>query len=135
MRMKPLIVEVAIILTAVAGYVAKHPDAPGQGSLRPLTASAAADLPAGLAEPVSIAMPVRQKAEADGAWVVPQAAVMHIRDSDYVIVRESAHGFRRIAIQGRPLGPDRYAITGGLPRGLPVVTDSGVLFDRLAGQG
>ena len=133
--MKPLIIEVAIILSAVAGYVAEHPQA-GRGGVAPLAAAEPAGFTADSAvSPPSAAMPERQVAAAGGAWVVPRSAVMHIRDCDYVIVKDGVHSYRRVVIQGRPLGSDRYAITRGLPQGLPVVTDSGVLFDQLASQG
>jgi hypothetical protein len=131
MRMKPIIVELAIILTAVAGYVAKHPE-PASNSAAEVQAAAA--VPGGAGERVRTAMP-ESGADAGGAWLVPQAAVMHIGDSDYVIVKDGVHGYRRVAVQGHALGADRYAITGGLPQGLPIVTDSGLLFDQLAQAG
>lgn len=69
------------------------------------------------------------------AWVVPKTAVIHIRDTDYVIVKDDDRHYRRVAVQGHPLEPDQYAITGGLSQPTPVVTDGGLLVNELVGEG
>jgi len=68
------------------------------------------------------------------AWVVPKTAIVHIRDTDYVIVKDEDGHFRRVAVQGGPLGADRYAITGGLTNAVPVVSDGGVLLNELVNE-
>ena len=69
------------------------------------------------------------------AWVVPKAAVIHIRDTDYVIVKNREGHYTRVAVQGHPLEPDQYAITGGLAQPEPIVTDGGLLINELAKEG
>jgi len=69
------------------------------------------------------------------AWVVPKSAVIHIRDTDYVIVKDQAGHYTRVAVQGHPLEPDQYAITGGLAQPESIVTDGGLLVNELAKEG
>jgi Cu(I)/Ag(I) efflux system membrane fusion protein len=69
------------------------------------------------------------------AWVVPKTAVIHIRDKDYVIVKDDDKHFRRVAVQGHPLPLDQYAITGGLAQAVPVVSDGGLLVNELVNEG
>jgi Cu(I)/Ag(I) efflux system membrane fusion protein len=67
------------------------------------------------------------------ALVVPKSAVIHIRDSDYVIVPQRDKQFRRVAVRGHSIAADRYAITGGLDPQLPVVTDGALLLNETTG--
>lgn len=69
------------------------------------------------------------------AWVVPKSAVIHIRDTDYVIVKDERGHYQRMAVQGHPLEPGQYAITGGLSQAVPIVTDGGLLINELVGEG
>jgi Cu(I)/Ag(I) efflux system membrane fusion protein len=69
------------------------------------------------------------------AWVVPKSAVIHIRDTDYVIVKGEDSQYHRVAVQGHPFQTDQYAITGGLNRSTQIVTDGGLLINELAKEG
>ncbi len=64
------------------------------------------------------------------AWLVPKSAVIHIRDTDYVIVKAEDGHYKRMAVQGHPLEPDQYAITGGLTQPIPIVTDGAPAAER-----
>jgi Cu(I)/Ag(I) efflux system membrane fusion protein len=68
------------------------------------------------------------------ASVVPRTAVIHIRDSDYVIVQDNAKQYRRVAVKGHPIGSSQYAITGGLSVPVPVVTDGALLLNEMVGE-
>lgn len=67
------------------------------------------------------------------AWVVPQTAVVHIGDADYVLVRESEQRFRRKQVHGFASSPTDFAITDGLDTGTSIVTDGGVLLNQALG--
>jgi Cu(I)/Ag(I) efflux system membrane fusion protein len=67
------------------------------------------------------------------AWVVPRTAVLRIHDQDYVFLQEGERRYRRIAVQGQVLEPDRYAITSGLTHAQPVVVDGAVLLNQALG--
>jgi len=69
------------------------------------------------------------------AWVVPKSAIIHIRDTDYVIVKGDGGHYKRLAVQGHPLGVDQYAITSGLDQATPVITDGGLLINELVNEG
>ena len=69
------------------------------------------------------------------AWVVPKSAVIHIRDTDYVIVKGDDGHYKRMAVQGHPLEPDQYAITGGLTQPIPIVTDGALLLNETVNEG
>jgi Cu(I)/Ag(I) efflux system membrane fusion protein len=68
------------------------------------------------------------------ALIVPKSAVIHIRDSDYVIVPQSGRQFRRVAVRGHSIAADRYAITGGLDANVQVVTDGTLLLNEMTGE-
>jgi Cu(I)/Ag(I) efflux system membrane fusion protein len=74
------------------------------------------------------------KVGAREALVVPRAAVIHIRDTDYVIVKDDDKHYRRVAVQGHPLEPGQYAITGGLTQSVQIVTDGGLLVNELVDE-
>jgi Cu(I)/Ag(I) efflux system membrane fusion protein len=68
------------------------------------------------------------------ALIVPKSAVIHIRDSDYVIVPAGGKEYRRVAVRGHSIAVDRYAITGGgLDPQRPVVTDGTLLLNESTG--
>jgi len=69
------------------------------------------------------------------AWVVPKTAIIHIRDTDYVIVKGDDGHYKRMAVQGHPLETDQYAITGGLVQAVPIVTNGGLLVNELVKEG
>jgi len=69
------------------------------------------------------------------ATIVPRSAVIHIRDSDYVIVKDPQKGFQRVAIRGRAISTDEYVIVQGWPApgtgaGSPIVSDGGLLLNE-----
>lgn len=68
------------------------------------------------------------------ALIVPKSAVIHIRDSDYVIVGANGRQpYRRVLVRGHSLGTERYAITSGLEAKVPVVTDGTLLLNETSG--
>jgi len=69
------------------------------------------------------------------ALIVPRGAVIHLRDSDFVIVQEQGQHYRRIAIQGHALGTEEFAIFAGLEAGRAVVSDGALLLNEtLSGE-
>lgn len=44
------------------------------------------------------------------AMIVPRTAVIHIRDSDYVVLKDPQKGFQRVAVRGHEINKDEYAI-------------------------
>ncbi|MDP3621165.1 MAG: efflux RND transporter periplasmic adaptor subunit [Polynucleobacter sp.] len=67
------------------------------------------------------------------ALVVPQSAIVRIREMRYAIVRVSPDTFRRLPVKGYDLDGKRFAITDGVSPGLMVLTDGAVLLnDRFA---
>jgi membrane fusion protein, copper/silver efflux system len=67
------------------------------------------------------------------AVVVPQSAIVRIREMRYAIVRVAPDTFRRLPVKGYDLDGKRFAITDGLGPGLMVLTDGAVLLnDRFA---
>jgi Cu(I)/Ag(I) efflux system membrane fusion protein len=67
------------------------------------------------------------------AVVVPQSAIVRIREMRYAIVQVAPDTFRRLLVKGYDLDGKRFAITDGLSAGLMVLTDGAVLLnDRFA---
>jgi Cu(I)/Ag(I) efflux system membrane fusion protein len=66
------------------------------------------------------------------ALVVPKQAVVHVRDSDFLVLRDGDK-FRRVQVQGHALGDSDYAVISGLDAGSTVVVDGGVLVDQMLG--
>ena len=67
------------------------------------------------------------------AVVVPQSAIVRIREMRYAIVQVAPDTFRRLPVKGYDLDGKRFAITDGLGAGLMVLTDGAVLLnDRFA---
>jgi Cu(I)/Ag(I) efflux system membrane fusion protein len=66
------------------------------------------------------------------AWLVPRSAVLHLRDTDYLIIKEASGHYRRLAVQGHALGEDRYAVTSGLEQAAEVVIDGALLVNEQA---
>ncbi len=69
------------------------------------------------------------------AWIVPKSAIIHIRDTDYVIVKGEGGHYKRLAVQGHPFGADQYAITGGMDQPVPVITEGGLLLNEVVNEG
>jgi membrane fusion protein, copper/silver efflux system len=68
------------------------------------------------------------------ALIVPKTAVIHIRDSDYVIVHDSGKQYRRLPVRGHSIEADRYAITAGLGVHVPIVTDGTLLLSEMTNE-
>jgi len=69
------------------------------------------------------------------AVVVPQTAIVRVREMRYVIIKTGKDTFRRFAIKGYDLDGKRFAVTEGLEPGMLVLTDGAVLLnDRFAKQ-
>jgi len=71
------------------------------------------------------------KADDIDAWVVNKSAVIHIDNSDYVIVQDNDKTFRQIAVRGHAIDPEQYAVVSGLPDGHSVVSDGNALLSKL----
>lgn len=69
------------------------------------------------------------------AVVVPQSAIVRVREMRYAIIRTSPDSYRRFAVKGYDLDGKRFAVTEGLEPGMKVLTDGAVLLnDRFAKQ-
>jgi len=69
------------------------------------------------------------------AIVVPQTAVVRIREMRYVIIKVGDETFRRIPVKGYDLNSKAFAITEGVESGSRVLAEGAVLLnDRFAKQ-
>ncbi|WP_251371229.1 efflux RND transporter periplasmic adaptor subunit [Polynucleobacter sp. TSB-Sco08W16] len=69
------------------------------------------------------------------AAVVPQSAIVRVREMRYIIIKTGKDTFRRFAVKGYDLDGKRFAVTEGLEPGMHVLTDGAVLLnDRFAKQ-
>ena len=69
------------------------------------------------------------------AVIVPQSAIVRVREMRYVIIKTSKDTFRRFSVKGYDLDGKRFAVTEGLEPGMLVLTDGAVLLnDRFAKQ-
>ncbi len=69
------------------------------------------------------------------AVVVPQSAIVRIREMRYAIIKVAPDTFRRFVVKGYDLDGKRFAVTEGLEPGMQVLTDGAVLLnDRFAKQ-
>ena len=67
------------------------------------------------------------------AVVVPQSAIVRIREMRYAIIRVAPDTFRRLPVKGYDLDGKRFAITEGVSPGLMLLIDGAVLLnDRFA---
>jgi len=67
------------------------------------------------------------------AVVVPQSAIIRIREMRYAIVQVKPETYRRLPVKGYDLDAKHFAITEGLSPGLSVLIDGAVLLnDRFA---
>jgi Cu(I)/Ag(I) efflux system membrane fusion protein len=77
----------------------------------------------------------RLKTDETQAVVVPQTAIVRVREMRYAIIKTGKDTFRRIAVKGYDLDGKRFAVTEGLEPGMLVLTDGAVLLnDRFAKQ-
>lgn len=69
------------------------------------------------------------------AIVVPQTAVVRIREMRYVIIRAGDEVYRRIPVKGYDLNSKAFAITSGIEPGSRILAEGAVLLnDRFAKQ-
>ncbi len=69
------------------------------------------------------------------AVVLPQTAIVRVREMRYVIIRTAPDTFRRFVVKGFDLDGKQFAVTEGVEPGMQVLTDGAVLLnDRFAKQ-
>ena len=69
------------------------------------------------------------------AVVLPQAAIVRVREMRYVIIKTGADTFRRFAVKGFDVDGKQFAVTEGVEPGMKVLTSGAVLLnDRFAKQ-
>jgi Cu(I)/Ag(I) efflux system membrane fusion protein len=69
------------------------------------------------------------------AVVVPQSAIVRIRESRFAIIKVGDETFRRLPVKGYDLNSKSFAITEGVEPGWKVLTEGAVLLnDRFAKQ-
>ena len=69
------------------------------------------------------------------AVVVPQSAIVRVREMRYIIIKTGPDTFRRFAVKGYDLDGKRFAVTEGVEPGMQVLTDGAILLnDRFAKQ-
>ena len=69
------------------------------------------------------------------AVVVPQSAIVRMREMRYMIIKTGPDTFRRFAVKGYDLDGKRFAVTEGVEPGMQVLTDGAILLnDRFAKQ-
>ncbi|MBU3552095.1 MULTISPECIES: efflux RND transporter periplasmic adaptor subunit [Polynucleobacter] len=69
------------------------------------------------------------------AVVVPQSAIVRVREMRYAIIKTGKDSYRRFAVKGYDMDGKRFAVTEGLEPGMMVLTDGAVLLnDRFAKQ-
>ena len=69
------------------------------------------------------------------AVVVPQSAIVRVRENRYAIVKVGPETFRRVPVKGYDLNSKSFAITEGVEQGWQVLSEGAVLLnDRFAKQ-
>ena len=69
------------------------------------------------------------------AVVVPQSAVVRVREARYAILRVGPETYRRVPIKGYDLNSKSFAITEGVEQGSQILAEGAVLLnDRFAKQ-
>ncbi len=69
------------------------------------------------------------------AVVVPQSAIVRIRENRYAIIKTGPETFRRVPVKGYDLNSKSFAITEGVEQGWQVLAEGAVLLnDRFAKQ-
>jgi Cu(I)/Ag(I) efflux system membrane fusion protein len=77
----------------------------------------------------------RLKTAETEAVVVPQSAIIRVREMRYAIIKTAPDTFRRFLVKGYDLDGKQFAVTEGLEPGMKVLTDGAVLLnDRFAKQ-
>jgi Cu(I)/Ag(I) efflux system membrane fusion protein len=69
------------------------------------------------------------------AVVLPQSAIVRVREMRYVIIKTGKDTFRRFAVKGFDIDGKQFAVTEGIEPGMQVLTSGAVLLnDRFAKQ-
>ncbi len=69
------------------------------------------------------------------AYVLPQTAIIRVRETKYVIMRIASDTFRRVPVKGYDIDSKTYAVTEGLMPNVNVLIDGAVLLnDRFSRQ-
>ncbi|MBJ7502652.1 MAG: efflux RND transporter periplasmic adaptor subunit [Polynucleobacter sp.] len=69
------------------------------------------------------------------AYILPQTAIIRVRETKYVIMRIASDTFRRVPVKGYDIDSKSFAVTEGLIPNANVLTDGAVLLnDRFARQ-
>lgn len=69
------------------------------------------------------------------AVVVPQSAIVRVREARYAIIKVGPETYRRVPIKGYDLNSKSFAITEGVEQGSQILADGAVLLnDRFAKQ-
>ena len=90
--------------------------------------------PDGLLRP-DMYVSARLKTAETEAVVVPQSAIIRVREMRYAIIKTCPDSFRRFSVKGYDLDGKKFAVTEGLEPGMKVLTDGAVLLnDRFAKQ-
>ncbi len=90
--------------------------------------------PDGLLRPDMYVSARLKTAEAE-AVVVPQSAIVRVREMRYAIIKTGKDSYRKFLVKGYDLDGKRFAVTEGLEPGMKVLTDGAVLLnDRFAKQ-
>ena len=90
--------------------------------------------PEGLLRPDMYVSAKLKTAETE-AVVVPQSAIVRVREMRYAIIKTGPDTFRRFLVKGYDLDGKKFAVTEGLEPGMKVLTDGAVLLnDRFSKQ-
>lgn len=115
---------------ATANYIAPTIDP----ETRALLIRCDVENPDGLLRP-DMYVSARLKTDEAEAVVVPQTAIVRVREMRYAIIKTGKDTFRRFTVKGYDLDGKRFAVTEGLEPGMLVLTDGAVLLnDRFAKQ-
>jgi len=69
------------------------------------------------------------------AVVVPQSAIVRVRENRYAIIKVGPEVYRRVPVKGYDLNSKSFAITEGIEQGWQVLAQGAVLLnDRFAKQ-
>ena len=118
------------VFTARANFIAPTIDP----DTRALVIRCDVDNPEGLLRPDMFASGKLQVGSSQ-AVVLPQTAIVRVREMRYVIIKTTSDTYKRFAVKGFDLDGKQFAVTEGVEPGMKVLTDGAVLLnDRFAKQ-
>jgi Cu(I)/Ag(I) efflux system membrane fusion protein len=118
------------VFTARANFIAPTIDP----DTRALVIRCDVDNPEGLLRPDMFASGKLQVGSSQ-AVVLPQTAIVRVREMRYVIIKTASDTYKRFAVKGFDLDGKQFAVTEGVEPGMKVLTDGAVLLnDRFAKQ-